>query len=434
MLSFFGRVNYNYNNKYLLNVTGRYDGASQLAEGNKWDFFPSASAAWRVSGEDFMQDISQVNNLKLRVGYGVSGNSSVSPYGTAAALNANPLYIQFGEPGEEDTKFGYRPNSLSSKTLKWETTTSTNIGVDLGIFENRVVANFDLFWSRTNNLLLSDKLPLSSGFFDIMANAGETKSNGVELNLSTVNINSGGFKWTSAITYSKISDEIVALTSGVQRDVGNRWFVGEPLKVIYDYKKEGVWQLEEEEEATAAGSFVGHLKVEDTNDDGSINNEDRIILGQSDPKWTGSFINTFNYKGFDLTVNLYARMGHMIDASAYAFDPRMYDNQLEIDYWTPNNPTNEYPRLDASLAEMDYEYTLRYKDGSFVKMKNLTLGYTLPSELVSSVNISKARIYFSSNNPFILHTNLDEGIDPENGGSYNWPLARTFIFGINVEF
>ncbi|MDA3817535.1 MAG: TonB-dependent receptor [Prolixibacteraceae bacterium] len=434
MLSFFGRVNYNYDNKYLLNVTGRYDGASQLAEGNKWDFFPSASGAWRVSSEEFMKDISQISNLKLRVGYGVSGNSSVDPYGTAAALNANPLYVQFGEPGAEVTEFGYRPNSLSSKTLKWETTHSTNLGIDLGLFDNRVVANFDLFWSHTYDLLLSDKLPLSSGFFNVMTNAGETKSNGIELNLSTVNIDAGRFKWTSALTFSKISDEIVALTSGVMRDVGNQWFVGEPLKVIYDYKKEGVWQLDEQEQANAAGSFVGHIKVEDTNNDEAVNVDDRIILGQRDPKWTGSFINTFKYNGFDLTVNLYARMGHMIDASAYAFDPRMYDNQLEINYWTPNNPTNEYPRLDASLAEMDYEYTLRYKDGSFMKMKNLTLGYTLPTDLVSRAKMSKVRIYFSSSNPFILYTNLDEGIDPENGGSYNWPLARTFIFGINVEF
>ncbi|MCF8358807.1 MAG: TonB-dependent receptor [Prolixibacteraceae bacterium] len=434
MLSFFGRVSYNYDDKYIINVTGRYDGASQLAEGNKWDFFPSASAAWRISSEEFMKDISQINNLKLRVGYGLSGNSSVDPYGTAAALNVNPLYVQFGEPGAEVTEFGYRPNSLSSKKLKWETTNSTNIGLDLGLFENRIVANFDLFWSHTYDLLLSDKLPLSSGFFNVMTNAGETKSNGIELNLTTVNINSGGFKWTSALTFSKISDEIVSLTSGVLRDVGNRWFVGEPLRVYYDYKKEGVWQLDEKEEANAAGSFVGHIKVEDTTGDGLVNVDDRIILGQRDPKWTGSFINTFKYKGLDLTVNLYARMGHMIDASAYAFDPRMYDNQLEINYWTPNNPTNEYPRLDASLAEMDYEYTLRYKDGSFIKMKNLTLGYTLPTKLVSKATMSKVRIYFSSNNPLILYTNLDEGIDPENGGSYNWPLARTFIFGINVEF
>lgn len=127
-------------------------------------------------------------------------------------------------------------------------------------------------------------------------------------------------------------------------------------------------------------------------------------------------------------------MGQMIDANAYAFDPRMYDNQMKIDYWTPNNPTNEFPRLDAGLAEMDYEYVLRYQDGSFIKMKNLTLGYTIPSGIISQINISKARVYFSSNNPFILYSKLEKGIDPENGGSYNWPLSRTFIFGVNVEF
>jgi TonB-linked SusC/RagA family outer membrane protein len=434
LLSFFGRINYNYNNKYLLNFTGRYDGASQLSEGNKWDFFPSASAAWRMTREDFMAAVPQINDLKVRAGIGVSGNSAVDPYGTSAALNVLPLYTQFGDPGLESTYFGYRPDQLSSKTLKWETTRSTNIGFDIGLFGNRIVSNVDVFWSHTYDLLLADKLPLSSGFFNIMTNAGETKSSGVELNLSTVNIDKGGFKWTSTITFSKIKDEIVALTSGITRDVGNKWFVGHPLNVEFDYEMDGIWQMDEAEEAALWGSQVGYIKAKNTNADDTINTDDRIILGQADPKWTGSLSNTFSYKGFDLTVSMYARMGQMIDADAYAFDPRMYDNQIKFDYWTPNNPTNDYPRLNAAEAEMNYEYVLRYRDGSFVKLKNLTLGYTLPTSFVAKAKMSKARVYFSSNNPFILYTKLDKGIDPENGGSYNWPLARTFIFGVNVEF
>ncbi|MFW5656071.1 MAG: SusC/RagA family TonB-linked outer membrane protein [Bacteroidota bacterium] len=434
ILSFFGRLNYNFDNRYLLNFTGRYDGASQLAEGNKWDFFPSVGGAWRISDEEFMNAVSFIYDLKLRVAYGVSGNASVDPYSTSAALNSNPLYVQFGEPGNESTYFGYRPNTLSSKTLKWETTESTNVGIDFGLLQNKIVANIDAFMAHTSDLLLSDKLPLSSGFFNIVTNAGETKTSGIELNLSTINIDAGGFKWTSNITYSKINEEIVSLTSGITQDIGNGWFVGEPLEVIYDYDMIGVWQSDEAEEAAAAGSAVGHIKVKDNEPDGIINFDDRKILGQLNPVWTGSLVNKFTFKGFDLRANIYARMGHMIDASAYGFDPRMYDNQLAIDYWTPNNPTNEYPRLDASLAEMDYENLLRYKDGSFIKVKSITFGYNLPDNIVSKARLSTARIYVSSNNPFILYSKLDEGIDPENGGSFSWPLARTFLFGLNLEF
>lgn len=434
MLSYFSRINYNYAGKYMFNFTGRYDGASQLAEGNKWDFFPSASFAWRVTGEDFMDNVAVISDMKLRLGVGVSGNSSVDPYSTSAALNSYPLYMQFGNPGEEETYFGYRPVNLASKSLAWETTTSSNIGIDLGLFNNRLVANIDMFRANTDNLLLADKLPLSSGFFQIITNAGETQTQGIELNLSSINVDMGDFKWTSSLTFSAIQEEIVSLTSGVQQDLGNGWFVGEPINVIYDYDMEGIWQIGEEDEAAAVGSAPGQIRVRDIHEDDTIDFNDRTIIGQENPKWTGSFVNTFNYKGFDLTINIYARMGHMIDAGAYDFDPRMYDNQIEIPYWTPVNQSNEYPRLDASMAEMDYEQLLSYKDGSFIKMKNITLGYTLPQSVISQVNIAKARIYFSSNNPFILHSNLDKGIDPERGGSITWPLARTMIFGLNLEF
>jgi hypothetical protein len=342
--------------------------------------------------------------------------------------------MQFGNPGEEGTYFGYRPDNLASKSLAWETTKSSNIGVDLGLFNNRLIANIDMFQAYTSNLLLADKLPLSSGFFQVITNAGETKTQGIELNLSTVNLDYADFKWTSAITFSAIQEEIVALTSGVQQDLGNGWFVGQPINVIFDYEMEGIWQMDEVDEAAAVGSEPGWIKVKDIVEDDTIDFNDRTILGQENPKWTGSFVNTFKYKGFDLTINIYARMGHMIDAGAYDFDPRMYDNQIEIPYWTPINQSNEYPRLDASMAEMDYEQVLSYKDGSFIKMKNITLGYTLPKSVISQVNIAKARIYFSSNNPFILYSNLDKGIDPERGGSITWPLARTMIFGINLEF
>ncbi|MBN1463184.1 MAG: TonB-dependent receptor [Paludibacteraceae bacterium] len=434
LVSAFTRVSYNYKSRYLLNLTARADGASQLAEGNKWDYFPAASIAWRVNEESFMNQFSFISDLKLRSGYGVSGNASVDPYSTAATLNVKPLYVQFGEPGTESTYFGYRPETLSSSSLCWERTTQFNIGVDFGIFDNRIVGNLDVYKANTVDLLLQDKLPLSSSFFSVWTNAGETETKGLELVLQTVNFDKAGFKWSTDLTFSASREKIVALASGLTRDEANNWFVGEPLDVYYNFEKIGIWQLEDAELAAKNNQEPGDIRVNDVDKNDTINYDDRVILGTSRPKWTANLVNRFDYKGFDLTVSIYARMGQMIDAGAYAFDPRMYDNMLEVDYWTPENPTNEYPRMNAKEAEADYEYTLRYRDGSFIKLKNITFGYNVPSKFISAAKISKLRVYFSSNNPFILYSELKEGLDPERNGSISWPTARTFVFGVNLDF
>lgn len=434
LVSFFSRIYYIYNDKYIVNVSGRYDGASQLSEGNKWDFFPAASAAWRVSREEFMDNIEFISDLKLRLGYGVSGNAAVDPYSTAATLNKYPLYFQFGDPGSEVTYFGFRPDQLSSKDLKWERTRQVNLGVDFGFINNRIIGAVDLYHSNTDRLLLTERLPLSTGFFDIVTNAGETKTEGIEIAIQAVNISRGPLKWRTSLSFAAHKEEIVSLTSGVEKDEANKWFVGYPIDVHYDFEKIGIWQLSDSALAAQYSQAPGEIRVADNDHNDTITFDDRVVLGTTRPDWTGSLINTFNFYGFDLTINIYARMGQMVDADAYDFDPRMYDNHMEISYWTPENPTNDWPRLDAALAEMDYEHTLRYRDASFIKVKNITLGYNLPLTLTTKMSISKFRLYVSSNNPFILYTKLDKGIDPEREGSISWPLARTFIFGINVEF
>ena len=434
LVSLFSRIHYILNDKYIVNLSGRYDGASQLSEGNKWDFFPAASAAWRVSREDFMNNAVFISDLKIRLGYGISGNAAVDPYSTAATLNKYPLYFQFGDPGNEVTYFGFRPDQLSSKDLKWERTKQINMGIDFGVINNRIIGAVDLYHSSTDRLLLSERLPLSTGFFDIVTNAGETQTKGIEIALQSVNVSQGPVRWKTSLSFAAHHEEIVSLTSGVEKDEANKWFVGYPLDVHYDYEKIGIWQLGDSALAAQHNQAPGEIRVADSDHNDTITFDDRIILGSPRPDWTGSLINTFSFFGADLTINIYARMGQMVDADAYGFDPRMYDNQLEINYWTPENPTNEWPRLDAAEAEMDYEYTLRYRDGSFIKVKNITLGYNIPVTLTSKLYISKLRFYISSNNPFILYTKLDKGIDPERNGSYSWPLARTFIFGMNVEF
>lgn len=432
LLSFLGRINYTLNNKYILSLSGRFDGASQLSEGNKWDFFPAASVAWRLSEEAFMDAVRPINDLKLRVSYGVTGNAAIAPYSTAAALNVDPYFYEFGEPGSESPAFSFRPEALASIDLQWERTAQMNFGIDFGVLENRIYGTIDHFRSETDRLLLPDRLPPTTGFDAIFANAGKTKANGWELYLHTRNIVGNGFTWSSDVSFFRTQQEIVELASGQLQDEGNGWFVGQPIDVHYDFRKIGIWQFGEEDQPTFTAP--GEIKVEDVNGDGVINFDDRVILGTPQPEWSGSLVNTFTFKGFDLSVNMFARMGQMIDAGAYSYDPRMYDNMVAVNYWTPENPTNEYPRYDATRAELPFEQTLRYRDGSYIKVKNITLGYTFTNNFLQRLPVRSLRLYGSARNPFILYSELFDGLDPERQGSINWPLARLWLFGLDVSF
>ncbi len=432
LLSFLGRINYTLDNKYIIGFSGRYDGASQLSDGNKWDFFPSASVAWRVSQEDFMLQGDIISDLKLRASYGITGNAAIAPYSTAAALNVNPYYYQFGEPGGEIPAFGFRPEDLASIDLQWERTAQFNIGLDFGLFSNRIYGTLDFFKANTDRLLLPDNLPPTTGFDAIFANAGKTESQGFEVYIHSRNLVGNRFTWSTDLTFFQSQEEIVELASGQLQDEGNGWFVGNPIDVYYDFNKLGIWQIGEEDSPTFTG--LGEIKVEDVNGDGVIDFDDRVILGTPRPDWSGSLVNTFTFFGVDLSVNIYAKMGQMVNAGAYSYDPRMYDNMTAVDYWTPVNPTNEYPRYDASRAELPFQQTLRYQDGSYVKVKNITLGYTFPAQILGNGPISSLRLYSSARNPFIIHSNLFEGLDPERGGSISWPLARLWLFGLDVAF
>ena len=432
LVSFLGRVNYTFDDRFIINFSGRYDGASQLSDGNKWEFFPAGSVAWRVAQEDFMKEQGTVSDLKLRASYGVTGNAAIAPYSTAAALNVDPYYYQFGSPGQENPAFAFRPEALASIDLQWERTAQWNFGIDFGLFNNRVYGSIDYFLANTDRLLLPDQLPPTTGFDNIFANAGKTKSNGFELYIHSENIAGRNFKWSTDLTFFTVNEEIVELASGLTEDEGNGWFVGYPINVHYDFEKTGIWQFGEEDDPTFTAP--GEIKVKDVNEDGIIDFEDRVILGTPLADWSGSLVNTFSFRGIDLSINIFAKFGNMIDAGAYSYDPRMYDNMIAVDYWTPENPTNEYPRYDASRAELPFEYTLRYRDGSYVKVRNITLGYTLSPNLLKNAPLSDFRIYATAQNPFIIHSNLFDGLDPERGGSINWPLARIWLFGINTSF
>jgi TonB-linked SusC/RagA family outer membrane protein len=444
--SFMGRANYSFNNKYLLTLTGRVDGSSRLAEGNKYGFFPSVAVGWNLSEEAFIKNSNLIDNLKLRASYGATGNSAVQPYQTQALL-ARTVYA-FGSSGA----YGYRPNVIGNPNLQWETSTTLNIGVDFGFFKNRISGSVEFYQTNTSDLLLRRQLPITSGYSSVLENIGETRNTGFEATLSTANIDSdNGFRWTTDLNFFTNTEEIVSLYGGNQNDVGNNWFIGEPITVYYDFEKIGIWQSNEVDEATKYQRKVGEIKVRDQNGDGKIDAADRIILGSDIPDWSGGMTNTFEFKGVDLSIFIFARQGNMIRSRFHDDYNTLFGryNNIDVDYWTPNNPTNAYPRPNQNQEFPVYSSTLSYFDGSFIKVRNVTLGYTFPSSLTDRIKLQSMRLYLSAQNPLIFSSYVSEhkGIDPERARTpdgnnqernaevgADTPSTRLFLLGLNVKF
>ncbi|MBN2761767.1 MAG: SusC/RagA family TonB-linked outer membrane protein, partial [Bacteroidales bacterium] len=434
MQSYIGRLHYSYKGRYLATVTGRYDGASQLVD--KWDFFPSASIAWKISEEDFMKNIEPVSMLKLRLGYGQTGNSSVSPYQSLGSTTTYQLYYEFGTD-EQLVTGAYRTGQLSTLP-RWESSSAGNIGLDFGFLRNRISGTVELYKVHTYDILQEVSLPPTSAVTTVLENIGETKGSGIEITLNSVNISTPQFKWTTNITFSRSTEEITALAGGVTQDVGNGWFVGEPISVYYDWEKIGIWQTEEEEEAAMYGSDPGDIKLRDVVYDSVINDDDRVVLGTPRPKWTGGLNSTMTYKNLDFSFFIFARVGHMVsDGVIGMWSPDCRENSMERDYWTPNNPTNEYPRVNPGQTRSGWSEatTLRYTDGTFVKVKDITLGYTLPASISSKAAMSSFRIYVSAKNYLCFGKYFTQGrYDPEGGGGTGFPSPKMLIVGANVTF
>ncbi len=445
--SYMGRVNYDYNDKYLLTVTGRYDGSSRFGANTKYGFFPSAALGWNLSNEPFLKGSASVDLLKLRVSYGSTGNTAINPYQTQTlltrttyAFNATPAY-------------GYRPNNIGNSDLKWETTTTGNIGVDFSLYRGRVSGSVEAYRANTRDLLLLDQLPFTSGFGSVLRNVGKTRTEGLEVTLSTVNVKSAsGFKWTTDIQWARNRESIVELFNGKADDIGNARFIGKPLTAYFDYKKIGIWQLNEESQAASFGRKVGEIKVEDNNGrttkgeltgqpDGKINADDRIIIGSQVPDFSAGMTNRFSYKGFDLSFFLFARVGSTIRSGFHtAFNSLAgrYNN-LDIDYWTPNNPTNEFPRPNQSQEAPVFNSTLQYYSGTFLKVRNINFGYNVPASLTQKLRMSSLRVFASAQNPFNFseYRSRYKGIDNESFDSVNdgqSPSVKQFTVGINAKF
>ncbi|RZK21271.1 MAG: TonB-dependent receptor [Pedobacter sp.] len=388
LVSYMARANYSWNSKYLLTASARWDGASQLAAGNKWDFFPSAALAWRLEQEDFMKDIKWVNQLKLRLGVGSTGNSSVD----------------------------------IGSTLK-----------------GRISGSLDLYKSKTTDLILLKKIASVNGYTTSYDNVGSTKNKGLDLTINSVNVKSDDFSWESTLNFSMSKDEIVKLDNGDM--VNDRFFIGQRNGVAYDFVKEGIWQNTPEDLAEMAKFNAniaartswfapGSVKVRDLNGDYRIDaNNDRQVLGHYNPSWTGGLTNTFGYKGFDLSIFIVARYNFLIQTGAEALQGRFA--QRVVDYWTPTNPTNSYPAPNYASASGDqYISALNYQDASFIKIRNISLGYNFAANMAKKLTLSRLRVYAQVINPGLIYSNVS-WIDPDLGGS---TFNRGFVFGINASF
>jgi TonB-linked SusC/RagA family outer membrane protein len=435
LISYAGRINYSYKGKYLLTATGRTDGSSKLAEANHWAFFPSAAVAWRVSDEKFLKDSKVISDLKLKYSYGIAGSDNINAYSTQSSLSR----IAFGFDETSVPAYAYSPK-IGNIDLTWEKTKTSDFGIEIGLFKNRITATIDYYDSKTYDLLLNRSLPPTDGVTTVTQNIAKTRNKGLEIFLSSRNFERKDFQWTTNLTFSRNVEEITELAGGAQSDILNSWFVGSPVQAYYDYQKIGIWQTGEEAEAAKFGQKPGDIRVADLNNDGKIDaTNDRKIIGTNRPKWSGGLENTFTYKSWDLNVYIFARIGQTI----YPDFLRRYDTQgvgnstTAINYWTPENPSNDYPRpnKNISFASTLYSSSLGYVDGSYIRLRNITLGYTIPKEVIQKSFIKTVRLYATARNPFTYtRSSVLKEYDPERGGSENAPMTKLYTFGLNATF
>jgi len=433
LISFAGRFFYGYKSKYLLTLSMRADGATQFAPGHKWGYFPSVAAAYRITEEKFMEGSADwLSDLKLRLSYGVTGNQAINPYQTQGSLGRTTY--SWGE----NAGFGYRPLALSNKDLKWESTSVYNLGIDFGLLNNRISGNIELYDTDTYDLLMFRKLPITSGYDEVLENIGSTNNRGFELGLRTVNIDNPNFKWNSNVSLYSNHTRITELYNGKNDDIGNGWFIGQPINVYYDYQKTGIWQTNEEAQAASFGRQVGQIKLQDLNNDGKYSADDRMILGDSEPDFVGSLTNQFSYKKWDFSFTSYIRWGGMTSVGAFAPFAKKRYNKFIFDYWTPNNPTNAYPRPNQLYEGSGLDgSTLTYRDASLISIPQLSLGYTFPETWLSKVKLTNARVYFSGENMFYWTASEMRkfNMKPDwSGDAQAYPATRTFVMGLNIGF
>lgn len=450
-LSYAGRINYSFKDRYLVSLSNRYDGVSWLSEGSKWDNFPAAAFGWRISEESFMSNSANwIDDLKLRVSYGITGNSGgIGAYGTTTtpyAYSSNGISID-----GSIVPFTQYTGTYGNPGLGWEKSYNYNIGIDFSILENRISGAIDWFNTKTKDLLFKRTMPITSGITGWGAplpsweNIAETRNEGVELSLNTRNIDTKDFKWNSSLSLTWGKEEIVSLPSGDL--IAESLFEGYPIKTLYDYRYAGIWSSSSPSETLDDfGVKPGWVKIVTTpkDDENGVSDngihpysqDDKQKLGHLNPDYIVGFNNTFSYKNFDLTVFTMGRYGQTIMSDLLGFYDAKLDNQIAgADYWTEQNQNAYYPAPGSGSEQAAVITALKYRDGSFIKVKNITLGYSLPESLTKSPYLENCRFYATAYNPFLYVKDKQlRGTDPETNGSDNFPLFKQFVFGVNVTF
>ena len=435
-----GRLNYSYDSRYLFTFTVRRDGSSVFGSDNKYGTFPSIALGWNIANEKFMEKVDWLNNLKLRLSYGKAGNEAIGVYETLAKMSNAALTMD----GQSATAL-YPSSRMGNSGLGWETTKTFNIGIDFGILNNRINGNIDFYTSKTTDLLLQRNLPKISGYSNVYMNMGETANKGLEITINSKNIVTKDFTWGTSLVWSWNKNEIKDLYGDKQDDLGNRWFIGEPISVIYDYVMEGIWQKDEIERGDHLNhdpqAQPGDVKLADLDGDGKITPEgDKKIQGQTTPKWIGGMTNTFTYKNLSLSIFIQTVQGLKRNNSLLAMasdEMGRRNSTTEIGYWTESNPTNEYRSLSKTSNRWGYGFP---RSAAFTRIKDITLSYQFPTQICNMLHLNALTVYASGRN---LFTFTDwKGWDPESDitqrgwGGYenNYPMTKSMVFGLNVTF
>ncbi|WP_166336632.1 SusC/RagA family TonB-linked outer membrane protein [Sphingobacterium chungjuense] len=465
LLSYMGRAMYSYDDKYMLSVTMRSDGSSRLARGRKWHTYPAVSAGWNIGRETFMENVSWVDMLKLRVGYGQTSNQAINPYATLGRLSTRPYNF-----GADNYDVGYFVSQLPNPQLGWEYSQTYNLGVDFTLLNGRLSGTAEYYETYTHDLLLNLRMPGSTGVESYTANVGKTQNKGVEFALNGVIVdNKNGWTWEAGVNFYRNRNKLTELASGQTRNENNWWFVGHPIDVIYDYKYNGLWQEGDPHlDILEPGGNVGMIKVDynggfDENGVPTrpIGPDDRQIIDMQ-TNFMGGFNTSLAYKNFDFSaVGMFQQGGVLIStlhsASGYLNLMTGRSNNVQIDYWTPENTGARYPKPGGIMSGDNPKYgnSLGYFDASYLKIRTMTLGYNFnDSPFIQNVGIDRLRMYVMVQNPFVFFSpfNRATGMDPETNSfanentavashqsrlltiGTNAPATRSFLFGVNLTF
>lgn len=438
--SYFARVNYGLLNKYLVTFTGRLDGSSKFGTANRYAFFPSAAVAWRVTEENFMKNIPSISNLKIRSSFGATGNSEIPAYRALAGMgNYNVIF-------DGTRNIGIGIDRMSNANLQWEKTRQFDAGLELGLFSNRLNFELDVYHRKVNDMLLDAPLPLSSGYASIFSNIGSMENKGIEFAVNSTIIKVGDFAWNTTFNISINKNKVLALSGGSDIYSGNGVIrVGAPVGSFFGRVNEGTWGSNEADQAKKYNMLPGDIKYKDLNNDGTINDNDRTIIGKGIPDGFGTFLNTFQYKGFSLTVDLQYMYGNdVLDRSIHSAEDRQgiaNSYKTVLNAWTETNQNTPI----AQIRPISAYYTTnndshKVTDGSFIRGRNLLLAYTFPSAVTSKLKLDRLRIYGSVQNFFVV--TKYKGYDPEVSNSsapfdqgltlYDYPKPRVFMLGLNI--